>query len=316
MSRAVLLLGRPTNPHIAALRDELSNVGAEARVLDPRLFPRRSTISVSLSPGGRPRAESSLVDLDGVVSGWFSSQDGVRVSSAVERSARAFARAAAVAGLVCLRVNAPFRWHNDPNASRTSSDKLLQLVHAQRAGFRVPETLVTNDPARFAAFVRRRKRVAVKSPSGSDGLPDSMRVLTQLVTPEDLSDVGSVALAPVMAQAYVAKRTEVRATVVGDKVFAAEIHSQETERTKIDWRRYDHRTRYDALRLPRAVERACVRTARACGLAYSGIDLIRTPKDEYVFLEANSEPAWLWCEDLTGQPITRAMATMLLRART
>ena len=77
--------------------------------------------------------------------------------------------------------------------------------------------------------------------------------------------------------------------------------------------RYDARTRYAKLALPSDVRRRCVAVARACGLDYTGIDLVRTPKDEYVFLEANSEPAWLWIEDATGLPITRDLAALLAR---
>jgi glutathione synthase/RimK-type ligase-like ATP-grasp enzyme len=144
-----------------------------------------------------------------------------------------------------------------------------------------------------------------------------MRILTQRVGPEELDDDGAIRSAPVMAQAYVPKRTEVRATVVAGRVMAVEIHSQETERTRVDWRRYDHRTRYERLDLPADVRRACVQVTRDVGLDYSGIDLVRTPRDEYVFLEVNSEPAWLWIEDLTGMRITRALAGLLKRkART
>jgi hypothetical protein len=45
---------------------------------------------------------------------------------------------------------------------------------------------------------------------------------------------------PTIFQAYVPKQLEVRVTVVGTAVFAAEIHSQKTRRTRYDWRRYDH----------------------------------------------------------------------------
>ena len=311
--RAAVLLGRPDNPHVSALAEELPRHRLEPRVLDPRRFPGRSTLALRLGPGHGPRVEGSLADMEDVRVGWFSSQESVRLSGATAPRARRFARAAAVAGLVSLRQAGRFPWVNDPWRAAASGDKFLQLLLARDRGLAIPETLLTNDPEAFAAFVRGRGAAAVKSPSGSAGLPDDRRVLTQRVTPRDLAQADAVRLAPVLAQAYVEKRTEVRATVVGDQVFAAEIHSQATARTRVDWRRYDPRTRYNPIALPAAVRRACVAVARDCGLDYSGIDLVRTPDDRYVFLEANSEPAWLWAEDETGLPITRAIAARLAR---
>lgn len=313
MSGAALLLARADHPNVAALAEELPRHGLEPRVLDPRAFPARARMSLHLGRGSRARVDTDLADVEDARVGWFTSYDGPSLASDLAPRARRFAMAASVAGLVSLR-NAPgIPWVNDPHAAARSADKLEQLVHARACGLEVPETLVTNDPSALRAFVRKHRRAAVKSPSGSAGLPDSKRVLTQLVTPRSLGDASSVALAPLIAQAYVDKRSEVRATVVGGRVHAVEIHSQETPSTRVDWRRYDPRTRHERLALPGEVRRGCVAVARACGLDYTGIDLVRTPDDRYVFLEANSEPAWLWLEEATGVPITRDLAALLAR---
>lgn len=314
--KAAVLLGRPNDPHVAALRDELPRHRLEARVLDPRRFPARATMSIRLAPGKAPAIRSPLADFDDVRVGWFSSQESVRLSGALARGARRFARAAAIAGMASLRSAKRFPWVNDPYRAARAGDKLWQLLLARDHGLPVPDTLLTSDPEAFRAFVRERGRAAVKSPSGSAGLPESKRVLTQLVTPRDLAKADSVKHAPVLAQEYIEKRTEVRATVIAGKVHAVEIFSQETPRTRVDWRRYDPRTRYARLALPARVARACAAITRDAGLAYSGIDLVRTPRDEYVFLEVNSEPAWLWVEDETGMPLTREIAKLLAsRAR-
>lgn len=313
MNRHALLLGRPDHPNVVALCDELPRHGLEPRVLDPRLFPASSTLSVALGPRGPVRARIGALDLAETKVGWFSSAESVRLAPGLARAARPFARAAAIAGLVALRQAHGFAWVNDPWRALASSDKLLQLRLARERGLAIPETLLTSDPREFRAFVRKHRAAAVKSPSGSAGVPESRRVLTSRVTTNDISDAESVRLAPVLAQEYVEKRTEVRATVVGAKVFAVEIHSQEKESTRIDWRHYEEGMRYTKLELPAPVRRACAAIVKDCGLDYSGVDLIRTPQDEYVFLEANSEPAWLWLEDATGLPITRAIGALLAR---
>ncbi len=313
MTSAALLLGSPENAHLKALAEELPGVGLEPRVLDPRRFPAEGSLSVSLDRAGRARARSSLVDLDGVRVGWLSSHDAPRLARGTAPAARRYARAAALSGLASLRRALGVPWVNDPDRAVRAGDKFHQLVLAHARGFRVPETLLSNEPRDLRAMARRLRSLAVKSPSGSAGLPDDTRVLTQRVGARDLADAEALRAAPVLAQAYVPKRTEIRATVVGGAVHAVEIFSQETERTRVDWRRYDHRTRYERVRLPREAARRCVQVTRDAGLDYSGIDLVRTPSDDLVFLEVNSEPAWLWIEDLTGMPLTRAIARLLAR---
>ena len=44
------------------------------------------------------------------------------------------------------------------------------------------------------------------------------------------------------------------------------------------------------------------------------IDLVVTPDGRYVFLEINPNGQFLWVEQLTGLPISRAIAALLIRA--
>ncbi len=46
-------------------------------------------------------------------------------------------------------------------------------------------------------------------------------------------------------------------------------------------------------------------------LEFGVFDLIRTPNDEFVFLEVNPNGKWLWIEDLTGMNISKDIAKYL-----
>jgi glutathione synthase/RimK-type ligase-like ATP-grasp enzyme len=116
-------------------------------------------------------------------------------------------------------------------------------------------------------------------------------------------------------QAYVPKRLELRITVVGRQVFAAEIHSQLSRRTEHDWRHYNiDQTPYRPHRLPDAVQAQCIRLVEHFGLCYGAIDLVLTPDDRYVFLEINPTGQWRWIEVMTGLPISDAVCDMLMSA--
>jgi glutathione synthase/RimK-type ligase-like ATP-grasp enzyme len=52
--------------------------------------------------------------------------------------------------------------------------------------------------------------------------------------------------------------------------------------------------------------------AAAMGLALAGIDLRRTDKGEWFCFEVNPSPAFTYYEEATGQPITDAVARLLL----
>jgi glutathione synthase/RimK-type ligase-like ATP-grasp enzyme len=311
MARGVLLFGAPRAPHVAALAQELERRSVPVAHLDPRAYPARSWITQSIGPSADLRSFSEEVDLSTIGAGWIGGPRTIRLSGTLAPASRRFAKAAALQGLDSLLRACPFPWVNDPDAAARCDDKVLQLATARRLGLRVPDTLVTNDPAAFLRFQRRHPRLIAKTVAGSDGLPDSKRVLTNEVTSVDVAAADAVRHSPVCFQEAVPKKSELRVTVVGRRVHAVRIHSQASERTRVDWRRYGPALDYSRAELPGALERKCVALARTLGLDYGGIDLIERPDGRHVFLEINTLPAWLWLEDATGEPITASLARHL-----
>jgi glutathione synthase/RimK-type ligase-like ATP-grasp enzyme len=118
--------------------------------------------------------------------------------------------------------------------------------------------------------------------------------------------------APVVVQEYVPKQVELRITVVGDRVFAAEIDSQASPMARHDWRAGDPRTMAHRRHpLPLKEAERCLRLTRALDLCFGAIDMVLTPGGEYVFLEINPNGQWGWIQDLTGMPIAEVLAEIL-----
>jgi glutathione synthase/RimK-type ligase-like ATP-grasp enzyme len=139
---------------------------------------------------------------------------------------------------------------------------------------------------------------------------------TELVTKRDIQNLETIRLCPMTFQAYIPKRLELRITVVGERVFAAEIHSQISNHTQFDWRRYDlARTPHASHVLPHHLELKCVELVRRLGLVYGAIDMILTPDGKYVFLEINPNGQYLWIEELTDLPISEAICDHLAEGR-
>lgn len=206
------------------------------------------------------------------------------------------------------------RWFNDPTAIIQAEDKPRQLIEARGLKMKVPETLITNDPAHARAFVA--KYPAIVKPLRQALLDDEgpgKVVFTTRVGASGLAGTDdALRAAPFILQAEVIKQYDVRVTVVDDQVFAASIQSQDHGDTETDWRRgvrpdLEHRVED----LPLALAEQCVSLTRSLGLRYGAIDFVRDRGGEYWFLEINPNGQWAWIEERTGLPIASAIVDVL-----
>src|SRR5262249_18563599 len=129
-----------------------------------------------------------------------------------------------------------------PSVVQFAQQKVFQLGVAADLGFELPPTLVTNSRAEFLDFYRQHNGNVISKLAGAaffHQLGPSFTRYTEVVSRRDVGYAQSIRYCPVIFQAYVPKRLELRVTVVGEQVFAAEIRSQDSHHTRHDWRRYD-----------------------------------------------------------------------------
>ena len=205
------------------------------------------------------------------------------------------------------------RWLSVPQAVWRAERKPYQLAVATRLGFTLPDTLMTNDQTTARRFSEGRRIVAKALSSGYIASSEGNRaIFTNPLTPADLDDLDGLVLAPVTFQENVEKTSDIRVTVVGEEVFAAEILSQDRESSKVDWRATDdpdleHRV-HD---LPPTLANLCLRLVANLGLAFGAIDFALKADGTYVFFEINPNGEWLWLEDQLGLPISDKIASWL-----
>ncbi len=112
-------------------------------------------------------------------------------------------------------------------------------------------------------------------------------------------------------------RNELRVTIIGDELFAAEIDSQSRESTSVDWRNWSDGgidIPYRKATLPADIAERCMMLVRSYHLNFSAIDLILTPDGRYVFLENNPNGQFMWVEKLVPElEMTAALASCLIR---
>ncbi|MBL8263860.1 MAG: hypothetical protein JNM58_15690 [Xanthomonadaceae bacterium] len=196
-------------------------------------------------------------------------------------------------------------WMSHPSAVRAAQWKGEQLARAARMGFRVPPSLISDSKSTVLAFRDAMDGDIVfktmESPFlAADEVDADARVAygigtTRIEAGHDAM-LDAVSALPCFFQQHVPKRYEVRATVIGERIFAARIHSQDDDRTRVDFRNYDAPVRYEEEKLPTDIERRCLQFVHSYGLTYGAIDLIVDREGDYVFLENNPGGQFLFVE--------------------
>lgn len=195
-------------------------------------------------------------------------------------------------------------WISHPEATRTAQNKLVQLQTAARVGFRVPRTLVSQDPETVRRFCDSLGgRVIVKTVAGAQGTP----VMAGLVTPEMLADP-AIRLSPAIYQEFVPGSRHLRVCCFGDEVHAALL---ETE--TLDWR-YPLDAEVRPYDLDEATAARVRQVVRGLGLRMGILDLKLDADGAPVWLEINPQGQFVFLEGMCrGLPLTRLFAAFLRR---
>lgn len=209
------------------------------------------------------------------------------------------------------------KWLNCPFAIQQAEDKPRQLIAAKAAGLNVPLTHFTNDFDLASKFLVRNSGIAKPirhSLLEDNGLPEEEKVIfTSRI--EKLSDEqrASFSLAPVIVQAEVPKKYDIRVTVVDDIIFPVRIDSQSRPDTTVDWRTGSRTDlQHSKTNLPDDVGLACVSVVKSLGLRFAAIDLVEDVDGQFWFLEANPNGQWAWIERRTGHKISAAIVDALV----
>lgn len=296
-----LILGHAADEHAAHVLRCLRDRGHDAELLDSHDFPTR--LALSYDPRRRAGAlrlpEGKRLELSQVRSVYWRSYGGVGGAELPDPDQSALAANDARGLFESLLIGLRARWVNGWNAFLLHQTKPEQLARVAALGVPVPATLLSNDPEAVRAFAARHPRCVFKPVQGG--------AHTRRLEPRHLGEehLRNLAFAPVTLQEEVPGR-DVRVFVAGQRVLACEVRTEH-----VDFRD-DPDPRITPCTLPPDVAAWCLRAARELELAWTGIDLRRTPDGRHVFLEANPSPMFLGFERRSGLPLTDALVSLLL----
>ncbi len=205
-------------------------------------------------------------------------------------------------------------WLNNVNDIRNAENKIYQLRVAKRLGFNMTASLITTNKDSAIDFYIKNEEDCIIKPIRSGLISDDEGEEAVIFTNKlylDKNNAKRVESCPTFFQKHVKKIGDLRVTVVGEQVFSALIHSQESEASKVDWRVSQDGLKHSIHELPLEIAGKCIDLVKALNLNFGAIDLILNEEGEYIFLEINPNGQWAWIEKLLDLDISSAIVNLL-----
>jgi ATP-GRASP peptide maturase of grasp-with-spasm system len=171
-------------------------------------------------------------------------------------------------------------------------NKLYNLKIAKQQGMLIPDTVILTTKEKLLSFFKNHRKVLTK-PIGQAGLvyedeEISLEGCSTLISAIEIKKLPSQ-FPPSLFQGYIEKAYELRIFYLDGICYSSAIFSQLDNKTKIDFRNYNHKkpNRTPPYKLPINISEKIVSFMKAINMNSGSLDIIVTPKKEYVFLEVN-----------------------------
>lgn len=302
----VLLWGLDGDSPLSEVRDQLNLLDVPTKFVDQRrVLETEIELVVGETVEGCIRIGNDNIDLGEVSAMYVRCYESARLPEIAATGPDSAAKQHAIQVddiLACWSELTSALVVNRFTASAANGSKPYQLEQIRGLGWGVPETLITTDADEARAFWKYHGEVIYKSVSGVRSRVSRLRA-------EHADRFADLSSCPTQFQQYIAG-VDYRVHVVDDKVFACEV------RCSADDYRYPENGAPDirACTFTPDLEEKCRQMGAAMNLPLAGIDLRRTPQGEWYCFEVNPSPAFTYYEQITGQPISQAVALLLANA--
>lgn len=204
-------------------------------------------------------------------------------------------------------------WVNHPLRDKHCEAKILQLKRASDLGFRIPRTCITSDKETAEQFLSEFPTGVVCKALGMPLIEEPEQdyfIFSQHVASLKNVESAEVQMCPLIFQEKIESKRDVRVTVVGEKVFSAEVLIEPDSEEQLDWRVLDQGISFRNIALPSELEQKCVELVKSFGLNFGALDLVLNENGFY-FLEINPAGEWGWLQARLGFPIAEALVDVL-----
>jgi len=204
-------------------------------------------------------------------------------------------------------------WISPVHAIREAENKIYQLELAKSIGLEIPNSIITNSFSDTLNFYDANIGKCIVKPIKIGLIEDKYNpkvVFTSYLNKRPDSKT-QVETSPNFFQSHIKKKYDVRVIIVGEKVFATLIHSQENQDTKVDWRKGENILKHTKFELPKNIIEKCILLLKSLNLRFGAIDFILDTNNNLIFLEINPNGQWAWIEKQTGYQISNEIVNLL-----
>jgi hypothetical protein len=205
-----------------------------------------------------------------------------------------------------------------PQALARAENKHRQFLAAIECGLRVPASFHSNSLEALRRFIAGQREIALKAlrlpgviQSGAQ--TETRHIFCKSFAPEFLLErLQGMEQTQLFCQESIRRARDLRIMVFPGETIAAEIGTASLPEGKLDWRE-------DCLALPHrivpvspAFDRQLRRFLERMELKAGYFDFAVPDEGPPVFFECNTNAQWIWIEQLTGHPVSEAIARALM----
>lgn len=205
-------------------------------------------------------------------------------------------------------------WVNKVENIRNAENKIYQLLLAKELGFIIPESIVTNHQKSALTFTEAKVNCIIKPiKSGlvmANNIEEGVIFTSKIYLNKE--NIHRIQSCPVYLQRQISKKGDVRVTIVGEKIYAALIHSQENLVSQTDWRKADHPLIHSPIELPIDIQNKCLALMNKLKLNFAAIDFVLDTDNHFIFLEINPNGQWAWIEKQLDYTISDSITNLLI----
>lgn len=179
-------------------------------------------------------------------------------------------------------------WINHPKSTFLSENKPYQLKVANKIGFEIPKTIITNEiPEKISDLIA----VKTLEPVIFDVGDKESFVYTNIMKFEELYNY-DLSTSPIIIQEAIIPKIDVRVTVIGNNVYPVTIKKNNFGVDE-DWRTMQNDLTYELIQLPNSIKEKCIKLIKKLNLYFGCIDLV-LKDNKYYFIEINPTGEWDW----------------------
>jgi hypothetical protein len=301
----VLIVAPEDDLHALVVRERLRGLNIDAFIFNSTWFPWISKITFKddldfIMESGDTRIESSSIKSIW----WRRFRNPTLNPILVDNNVKQFCIGEALGLIRGLFCSTTIPIINNPAIELIANQKVYQLTKAKQIGLITPRTLISNNFSEIKKYFKSTPKIITKTLKCD--FPHN--ISPKIIDVKFFSDQLEETFSPVFIQEMVEAISDIRVTIIGEKVFAAELKRSDINEN-IDWRMITSGWKYH--NLPKEIAEKLKILLKSLGLAYGSFDLRLSPLNEYVFLEINPSGQFLFLEIDTGMPITYELAYLL-----